>query len=335
MKQKVFAVCDLEAAYAYNFMDYVNQKKKTTFEVKAFTSPETLATFARDHEIEILLISSRAMCEMVRALSIGQIFILSEGEIVKDLASYPMIYKYQSSHNVVKEVMDYYAKSASSSAGQVLKKEVKMIGIYSPVRRTLKTSFALTLGQILAKDKRVLYINLEEFSGFEGLLGKEFQADLSDLLYFLRQKETNLLPRLSAVVQHIENLDYIPPASVYKDIRTVTCEEWKLFFLEIMRCSLYEVLIIDFGDSVDELCDLLHECEVVYMPIRDDPVSAAKIRQFEKTAVAWIGEELLSKIKKQKLPFHNNFGSKDFYVNQLVWSELGDYVRELIRNDRL
>ena len=35
-------------------------------------------------------------------------------------------------------------------------------------------SFALTLGQILAKERAVLYLNMEEYSGFEELMGKGF-----------------------------------------------------------------------------------------------------------------------------------------------------------------
>ena len=38
MKKQIFAVCDLEAEYACNFMDYLNQKKKYPFEIQAFTS---------------------------------------------------------------------------------------------------------------------------------------------------------------------------------------------------------------------------------------------------------------------------------------------------------
>ena len=35
-KTKFFAVCDLEAEYACNFMDYLNQKKNIPFEIPGF-----------------------------------------------------------------------------------------------------------------------------------------------------------------------------------------------------------------------------------------------------------------------------------------------------------
>ena len=68
----------------------------------------------------------------------------------------------------------------------VLKKTTEILGVFSPLGRCLKTSFALTLGQILAKDKAVLYLNMEEYSGFEELLGKGFAHNLSDLLYYVQ-----------------------------------------------------------------------------------------------------------------------------------------------------
>ena len=39
-KKNIFAVCDTEIEYAYNFMEYLMQKKNIPFEIQAFTSPE-------------------------------------------------------------------------------------------------------------------------------------------------------------------------------------------------------------------------------------------------------------------------------------------------------
>ena len=47
--------------------------------------------------------------------------------------------------------------------------------------------------QILAKERAVLYLNMEEYSGFEELMGKGFAHNLSDLLYYVRQDNQNLL----------------------------------------------------------------------------------------------------------------------------------------------
>ena len=79
MKKQIFAVCDLEAEYARNFMEYLNRKNNLPFEVQAFTSVESLAAYAGQTHVELLLISSDAMCREVQELNIGKVVILTEG----------------------------------------------------------------------------------------------------------------------------------------------------------------------------------------------------------------------------------------------------------------
>ena len=185
MKKNIFAVCDLEVDYALNFMDYLNQKKNIPFEIQAFTTVESLIAYGKKTHIELLLISGKAMCRQIREMDIGKIVILSEGVHPPELDQYPSVYKYQSSSEVIREVMACYGaeKAVEPVPFPVLKKTTEIYGVYSPIGRCLKTSFALTLGQVLAREKAVLYINLEEYSGFDELMGKSFAHNLSDLLY--------------------------------------------------------------------------------------------------------------------------------------------------------
>ena len=213
MKKSIFAVCDLEVDYALNFMEYLNQKRNIPFEIQAFTTVKGLIAYGRQTHIELLLISDKAMCREVRELDIGKIVILSEGVHSPELDQYPSVYKYQASSDVIREVMACYGeeKAAAPAEYPILKKTTEILGIYSPLGRCLKTSFALTLGQILAKERAVLYLNLEEYSGFEELMGKGFSQNLSDLLYYVRQENKNLIHRMNGMVQTVNNLDYIPP----------------------------------------------------------------------------------------------------------------------------
>ena len=65
-----------KSGYAYRLMDYIYEKEAGTFEVQAFTNVKNLSAFAREQEIELLLISSSAMCEAVKELPIRRIVIL-------------------------------------------------------------------------------------------------------------------------------------------------------------------------------------------------------------------------------------------------------------------
>lgn len=335
-ERNIFAVCDLEVEYAYHFMEYLSKKKNIPFEVRVFTSTETLLDFCDEHEVELLLISEKAMCDPIKEKKISQIMILSEGVAPDSLNQYPSIYKYQSSNQVIREALACYGETQQSmpKALKIEKKKMEIIGIYSPVGRAMKTTFALTLGQIMAKNKGVLYLNLEEYSGFEYLLERTFDQNMGDLLYYLRQSAPNLMMKMNGMIQTVNNLDFLPPVLSPGDIQQTTLKEWLCLLQEIVDYSAYEAVILDLGDGVNDLYQLLEQCTQIYMPIRTDAMSQAKINQFESMLRLWDKMEVLEKIQKIKLPYYRTIHKGGGYFDDLVWSELGDFVRELIRKER-
>ena len=331
LKKSIFAVCDLEASYACGLMDYLNEKKTTPFEVQAFTNVESLQNFARENEIEILLISTRAMCNEIRELPVSRTIILSEGENLQDLEEYPFVYKYQSSDQILSEVMEYYVAdhpqvhTLASGAHQT-----KISGIYSPVGRTRKTTFALALGEILAETKQVLYLNFEEYSGFEELFDMQYRTDITDLIYFARQKEGGLIYKLNSVIQTFHELQYIPPGVSPADIRDVTGNEWIDFLHEIMTFCEYDVIILDLGEQVDELFQILRQCDRIYTPVQEDIISRAKLSQYEKLLHMLDMDDILEKTKKIRPPSQLLQKENGSLTQQLAWGEMGDYVRRLL-----
>lgn len=331
MKKSIFAVCDLEASYACNLMEYLNQKKTTPFEVQAFTNIESLAAFAKENTIEILLISTRAMCNEIRELPISRIIILSEGEPLQDLEEYPFVYKYQSSDQLLSEVMEYYVEDHPQphilAAGA---RKTRIYGIYSPIGRTRKTSFALALGEILAETKQVLYLNFEEYAGFEELFDVKYRTDISDLIYFARQKEDSLVYKLNSVIQTFHELQYIPPALSPVDIRDVSGEEWTEFLQEILSCREYDILILDLSDQVDGLFHILKSCDRIYMPVQDDMISRAKLAQYDKLMQMLEMSEIQEKTKRLRLPVQPLQKENGGLTQQLVWGEMGNFVRRML-----
>lgn len=339
MAQKILAICDLEVAYASHFMEHINHRRNLPFEVQAFSSLERLKELSEKQSIEILLISERALSGRraeVASWNIGQIIVLSEGISESRSDEYPTVSKYQSSDSVIREVMAVYAaETQDKRALSIVKRETKIIGIYSPVGRSRKTSFALILGQLLSKERNVLYLNLESCAGFEELFELTYDRTMSDVIYYLRQKDNNLIHHIQATVCSLESLDYIPPVAFPQDITSVTVPEWHSLLDTIRKESVYEYVILDIGDGVEDVCGLLDLCDHIYMPIRQDFVSQSKIIQFEKLMAVCNRQEVLERVEKLKLPYYTYPTIKNQYMKQLMWSEFGDYVRNLIRKEAL
>lgn len=342
MKQKIFAICDMEEAYAFRLMEYMLDKVRLPYNVQLFTKVEELQRFAKQEEIEILLIAESALRmlkeEYVRR-QVAQLFVLQENDTTAEDAvkddtpeeGLHYISKFQSPDRIVtvllESITDLSGWNPRTTAEDT---EVKLIGIYSPVKRCLQTSFALTMGQILAKEHRVLYFNFENYSGFGQMLRREFAMDMMDLMYYFRCDREKLALRLPAVTQNVNGLDYIPPMQSYAGRREAAGEEW----LELCRCiagiGQYEYIILDLEDSMDGLFDLLRSCYKIYTITREDSFATAKISQYEQILQFNEMEEIAAKTVKCRFPVF-----KDITVdmNLMTHGELAGYVKAIVRED--
>lgn len=333
MKKLNFAICDLEAVYACRLMNYITEKQNIPFEILVFSGLDSLREFTKENSIELLLISTRMMCPEVKEMNINRIVILSEGEVQPEYGDYPTVYKYQASNNLVAEVMNYYASDMNEHVPYFMKRNARVIGIYSPVKRCGKTCFALTLGQVLAKNHSVLYLNMEECAGFSALTGKDYSADISDVMYFIRQNKGNVIFKIQAIVQHLGELAYVPPAYSASDLQEVEPEEWLSLLDAVTSVGGYEIIILDLEGSVEEQVRLLSACTRIYTPVCDGVIAKAKIQQYEKLLKELECEEILKETRYLKLPYAEPASAGEYALEQLINSDMGNYVRTLLRSE--
>ncbi len=157
-----------------------------------------------------------------------------------------------------------------------------IIGIYSPVHRIGKTRFALRLGKQLSETSSVLYLNLEDYCGNPESFPEKNGQTLEDLLYYMRQDNVNLGLKLSTMIGQIENLDYLAPIRHHQDLCSVNSSEWLELFDMLLEKSIYQVLILDLGDCIDGLYEILKHCTKVYTPYIEDPTARAKLAHYEE-----------------------------------------------------
>ena len=337
MKYKILAICDPEKEYVSRFADYIREHGNIPMDIHIFTGLSELTDFMKSQPIEILLLSEELLRDDMAEWPAGVIIILQQDHEMRNTGRYPSVYKYRSARDIVREVMALYGekKNPAASDERVLKPVCKVIGVYSPVARCYKTTFALALGQILAADKAVIYLNLEEFSGLGQMLHEAFVHNISDLLYMMRQGESDLMSRMTAITQHLSALDYIPPCVSGQELRGVSPEEWHELLREMIARSSYEVIILDVGSGLGHLEDLLTECDLIYMPVLPGGSSNAKMAAFDTFLKMSGAERIAGRIRHLQMNIVNMPDNRDRYLQQIVWSDVGDYARECIRRDGL
>lgn len=303
MDAKILAICDTEKQYAIKLMEAFCEKKNFGFQVHAFSETEELEKFAAQVQIEILLITGRNMRESFSHLNIGKIILLSDGEIYEEFSDYESIYKYQSADRIMKELLCYYAEYAKPMTGMYCGKNgFEVYGVYSPLGRCGKSALAESLAGKFGKSKKTLLLDLQSFSAGKEQLDNEELWDLADIIYFLRQGKKTFLYKLGSIVQSKKSFDYILPMKRPSDLQSVTLAEWTELLEKLASDSDYRVVIIDFGQDVCGLFQLLSQCTKVYTPILPDEVSKNKMENFEWNLREASFEKVIESVQKIFLP---------------------------------
>ncbi|GFI46725.1 hypothetical protein IMSAGC019_02044 [Lachnospiraceae bacterium] len=333
MDKRILAIFDCEESYAYRLMEFISEKLNHPFEIYVFTDRNKFFSCARIKDIECLLISETAYKQDVEAVKIPHIIILSEsGEnLNKDLHH---INKYQSCENIFHEVMEYYTDQSGIVPGRLRTgtKKMRIIGIYTPVGRCLQTTFSLTLGQMLARHHKTLYLNFEIYSGFARMLGRNTDSDISDLMYYFSCAREKLSYRMESMVETVNGLDFIPPAEIHQNLTGVRGHQWLDLFQEIEQASEYEYMILDLSDGILDLWDVLRGCDCIYTITRQDSLAVAKMEQYEKALERLDYGDIAAKSKKWRLPI---FKELPLRFEELTYGELAGYIKENIFPDLL
>lgn len=324
--KRIMAVYDVDPFYADRFAEFANRKETIPFTAVAFTSIARLKAFMAQQPVELLLVGDEVEDEELEGLKAGQIIRLSETGAVKDGET--AVYKYQASDNVLREVLACYQVREQPAVLTVTGKRSRIIGVYSPVGRCGKTGFAVTLGQVLARETNVLMVSLEVFSGLAALTGSEYGGSLSDLVYYYRQGAYNRL-RLGSVLYNWGGLDYVPPVIYAEDMADISGEEAAGLLSRIADEGTYGIILVDMGNFDRDVEKLLELCDVIYSPMKEDAVSSAKLEEWKAYLDASGRQRLWERIRLLKLPRQRISGTKETYLEQLLWGEMGDFAREL------
>lgn len=331
MKSTKLWIADSEVSYVEALQEYVNLKKSHMFQVRICTEKEHLRKIFAEEEIEILLLTAEWYGECKDLIRNECVIFLSEGSLPGMLGAYASVYKYQSAANIVREILYYYSEQDSEDEYLTgVRRDNKVIGVYSPVNVVGKNRFALALGQILAENQNVLYLNLEECSGIAGMLG-ENHWNLSDLIYYVRQSKKPFLYRLNSMIQKLDRMDYVPPCESYTDFCQITSEEWQKLLYLIRTQGAYDSIILDMGNVTGHEVDLLRQCDGIYVPVYQDMISRSKVSQWEKHIQILGGMDILERLQKLELPPDNATEEQEDDLFMLPQQELGQYVRALLR----
>jgi hypothetical protein len=282
LNEKNLVVCDKEFRYADGLGENISVHGEFALRVFICTNMESVRKLKQKREIHIFIVDESFPHEERAEASAEETFVLTE-DTCQDLGKDETeVYKFQSADRILAIVFETYCERGGGGILKTIKKQKqKLIGVYSPIHRVGKTSLALALGKELSKTEKTLYLNLEEYADVGARFVKAEGRTLGDLLYYIRQGKEHAALRVSTMLMQIGDLDYIPPFLFSADLKEVTLEEWKNLLQMILEKTAYETVVLDLGESVQGLLEILRFCDTVYMPVLEDAISKRKLNQYE------------------------------------------------------
>lgn len=323
MEHKLLVLCDPEEDYAHHMAEFLCKRKEAVWEVMVYTKPEELHYLEKN--IEVLLIAESAYGEFVKELSVRLPILLNESGVIR-VNNLINIDKYQEAEKVHQMIWSKYME-LEQDAMPMLKdsRQTKFIGMFTPVRRCLQTTFALTYGQLLAEKGATLYLSFEYF-GTPPEWEEGAQDGVSRLLYFLSEEKGFEIQR-KLLTKKIGELDYISPMVNGQNLLLVSSGDWMRLLHKIAESGEYEYIILDLSESVQGLFEILQMCWKVYTIVKEDVAAKNKILQYEHLLAMQKMEDVRGKTSRCILPmFHKLPPSMEQYTK----GELAEYVKELL-----
>ncbi len=286
-------------------MDFLNEKEEFLLEAIIFSKKESLQKYLQEHKVDILLMGEFMERTNLKQENIKYKLVLCEGILVREEETESVIYKYQAAECIMREILAFYvSKETTTAAYRYLPQYQKceIVSVYSPAGGCGKTTTALAMAQVFGKSKKVLYLNLENFPGVISKMQLEEISGFSELVYYLKQRKSNLAMKLQTLVRKEGNIDLLQPAGHYNDLYALDAQDVQLFIEELYSATAYDVVIFDIGFMSDAIMELLEASQIIYIPF----LKSKSLEQKEERFFEFLRREergyIQEKCKKLQLP---------------------------------
>ena len=264
MKVRQLAICDSDSGYLRMLQAYLQRRNPADFEILIFDAVHKALEASRRAPFEILLVGEGIYDTDVAKISAAKRFVLQEDGL-KEIAGCSVIAKYQSMERLIAQVLGEYALDESCrSVERRGKNRTRLVSFYSPDRHRGQSVAALGAAQVLAEDgDQVLYLSMMPFAGFEELLQTEYDADVTDFMYFVLNHSEKLLCKLDSIKRSIRGVDYLPPALDYEDLVAIDRKDWETVADLLLYSSDYTYIVMDLSETCKGFYDLLESSDQV------------------------------------------------------------------------
>ena len=332
-KAKV-AVFDKDKGYRERFADYLMNYKAAEMELAVFTSASFFQEALNEQKFHLVVLGkgyeevlSRVKTKCVPVLILTEYvesYVNESTEMLEERVVY--LSKYQSMDGITKQMQ---LMTNGKGKVQVVNGGLEIIGVISPVRHEMQMLFSMLFAKNTARKERVLYINLLNFSGFSEIFG-ELEYDIGDMVLLLREENSKKESLLECIYEN-EMFSYIPPFLNPENVQEFSSLDIANLLEWIRINTEFRVIVLDIGTNVKNLVGILSLCTRIFCLNKRGYLFDVQRKQFELYLERAVEHNLRERMEILELPGHISTVCGGInLLEQLDWSEFGDYVRSKI-----
>lgn len=248
------AILERDQSYLSRIVSVFNTKYADKFEIYSFTDRDIALATLDSARIDVLIASDAFEIDVEGLPRRCGFAYLVDSADVDHYNEQRAICKFQKVDLIYKQVLSVYSEKAGSVSGIKLGEEsAKIFAFCSPSGGAGSSSMAASAAVNYArKGKKTLYLNLEKFGSADCFFSGEGQFDMSDIVFALKSKKTNLPLKLeSCVKQDVSGVFFYSQSKVALDMHEITVDDVLRLISEITLTGAYDHIVLDLDFSLD------------------------------------------------------------------------------------
>ncbi len=331
--KRILAILADGTDYMGELASYLNSGSDFIFKSIIFNNVRELKKFMNEYTVEMILCNEDIRHELPSETE-NVCFLSEDGEVMETAETeetrWHRIFKYQSSEMIKKEVTDYYNKKQRKTIEEIRQIEARkrIICVCSPIGGCYCSTFALALAQYCSFGGKTLFISFDPFFEYPGEEKSQADKNLTDLVYYIQARESQVAEFVSKMAVHRESLDYISGVSHWFDIAEISRENMRILIECLNETCEYENIIFDMRIIGGAGIELLAGSKSVYL-LKKNGYNASKAVDEWKRQIRFANcGSILEKTRELVIP-QDELLEGNYSFDILLKGHLGRFIEEL------
>lgn len=312
MKIKL-AILDKDTSYLNRIVAVFGTKYADKFEIYSFTDPDIAMANLDTARIDVLVASNVFEIDTKKIPKRCGFAYFVESLEIETFNDEKAICKFQKADLIYKQILSIYSENAGNVSGLKLGDDSTRVIAFTSVSGGVGSSSmaAACAVHFASQGKKVLYFNLEKFGSSDVYFSAEGQFDMSDIIFALKSKKTNLSLKLeSCVKQDLRGVYFYSQSKLALDMLELNAEEILQLISELKLTGGYDYVILDcdYGMDKDSLSVFRQANSIVWVGDGSEISNTKIFRAYQ--ALATLEQNADSPLLNRLYLIYNMFSNK-------------------------